>query len=358
MHRLVELEVDTVLRQVAGPVGQGVAAEPVGGQPVARRPTWGNYAVHWKLLAPVFGPRPPERVRSEDVQAWVNAQTLAPRSLLAYLGTLRQLLDFAQVEPNPARARWVKLPRAEKEAIVPPDARQVMALLRAIPAERRLLFGFIERCGTRISETLGWEWGDVDVEGSRILSRPEEVKGRRGSRKARWVPTPEWLLGLLLERTPYDERSGPLFRWPRRFERPDGAARKTMQRACKAAGIPDFSPHDLRHRRISLWHGQGIPARVIGERVGQRQISTTLDTSTHVMPLDEIPDDELRAVLMWPIRGLDGPEATNPLQTATTAVFVCGNARLFFVYGRVRQSAPLHARRWVSRSARSSLIAR
>ena len=46
--------------------------------------------------------------------------------------------------------------------------------------------------------------------------------------------------------------------------------------------------HDLRHRRITLWHGQGIPAREIGERVGQRQISTTLDVYTHVMPLDEI----------------------------------------------------------------------
>jgi hypothetical protein len=32
----------------------------------------------------------------------------------------------------------------------------------------------------------------------------------------------------------------------------------------------------------SLWHGEGIPAREIGDRVGQRQISTTLDVYTHV----------------------------------------------------------------------------
>jgi hypothetical protein len=42
----------------------------------------------------------------------------------------------------------------------------------------------------------------------------------------------------------------------------------------------------------------GIPAREIGERVGQRQISTTLDVYTHVMPLDEVPVESLRCLLV------------------------------------------------------------
>ena len=70
-----------------------------------------------------------------------------------------------------------------------------------------------------------------------------------------------------------------------------------MVSACKAAGIPHFHPHDLRHRRISLWHGQGIPAREIGDRVGQRQIAVTLDTCTHVMPLGEVTENEFLALL-------------------------------------------------------------
>jgi integrase len=71
-----------------------------------------------------------------------------------------------------------------------------------------------------------------------------------------------------------------------------------MAKACTAAGIPHYHPHDLRHRRITLWHGQGIPARLIGERVGQRQISTTLDIYTHVMPLDEISPENYRTLLV------------------------------------------------------------
>lgn len=64
------------------------------------------------------------------------------------------------------------------------------------------------------------------------------------------------------------------------------AARNAVARACAAAGIPHFHPHDLRHRRISLWHQQGVPVKAISERVGHARASMTLDTYSHVMPLD------------------------------------------------------------------------
>lgn len=47
--------------------------------------------------------------------------------------------------------------------------------------------------------------------------------------------------------------------------------------------MPAFSPHDLRHRRISLLHYQGESWAEIGARVGQRNLSTTADTYTHVL---------------------------------------------------------------------------
>jgi integrase len=82
---------------------------------------------------------------------------------------------------------------------------------------------------------------------------------------------------------------------------------KTMKRARKSAGIPHYHLHDLRHRRISLWHAQGVPAREIGERVGQRQISTTLDTYTHVLVGKEVSDETLSALLLWSRCGLEAP---------------------------------------------------
>lgn len=56
--------------------------------------------------------------------------------------------------------------------------------------------------------------------------------------------------------------------------------RMAISRACRDAGVPTFSPHDLRHRRISLLHHQGKSWAEIGARVGQRNLSTTADTYT------------------------------------------------------------------------------
>ena len=59
--------------------------------------------------------------------------------------------------------------------------------------------------------------------------------------------------------------------------------RTAIARSCKAAGVPVFSPHDLRHRRISLLHRQGRSWAEIARFVGQRKLSVTADTYSHVM---------------------------------------------------------------------------
>jgi integrase len=59
--------------------------------------------------------------------------------------------------------------------------------------------------------------------------------------------------------------------------------RTALGRACRAAGVPTFSPHDLRHRRISLLHEQGVSWARIGEAVGHGDIVTTARTYTHVL---------------------------------------------------------------------------
>lgn len=269
--------------------------------------TLANYGYQWRRIEPAFGDRDPRTITYSEIQDWVNALTettgqrgtlLTPEAIRDFLGTLKMILDFADVEPNPARHRLLRLPTSEREIPVPPTDKHVLALLDAMPRERRLLFAFLEQTGSRLGQALAWEWGDLDIDASRILSRPQSVKGRRGTRKARWVQVPEWLLAILLDEAPPDARSGFLFGWPHDVEHPQQKVGKAMRNACAVAGIPHFHPHDLRHRRISLWHGQGIPAREIGDRVGQRQIAVTLDIYTHVMPLDEVPQRAYERVLV------------------------------------------------------------
>jgi integrase len=59
--------------------------------------------------------------------------------------------------------------------------------------------------------------------------------------------------------------------------------RTALTRACTASGVPAFSPHDLRHRRVSLLHAQGVSWTRIGEAVGHDDITTTSRVYTHVV---------------------------------------------------------------------------
>ena len=44
-----------------------------------------------------------------------------------------------------------------------------------------------------------------------------------------------------------------------------------------------FSPHDLRHRRVSVRHRQGRTFAEIAQFVGQRKLSVSADTYTRVL---------------------------------------------------------------------------
>ena len=78
----------------------------------------------------------------------------------------------------------------------------------------------------------------------------------------------------------------------RRLAAPTRSARRSRRRAGPPA-IPLWSPHDLRHRRISLLHLRGIPWARIGEFVGQRDLTVTANTYTHVL-VDEAELDYAR----------------------------------------------------------------
>jgi integrase len=61
------------------------------------------------------------------------------------------------------------------------------------------------------------------------------------------------------------------------------AAKNVMTRACKAAGIAHFHPHDLRHRYASVQIDRGVPVTKVTAQLGHAKKSLTLDTYSHVL---------------------------------------------------------------------------
>lgn len=246
-----------------------------------RDSTRSAYGDHVRRITTDLGDRAPDSLTPADVRAWIAqlSETLAASSTKNYVGTLRQILDDAGVYPNPARDRTVRLPKVDREEITPPSAAHVATILRLIPKRWRLPLLVLEQTGMRVGEAERLQWQDVDVQGSRLRIRQGKSRAAR-----RWVTVPDWLMADLDASCPIDDRTAERYVFPG-FTR--GAARNAMARVCKAAGIPHYHPHDLRHRYASVQIARGVPVARVAEQIGHEKKSLTLDTYTHVLLAEE-----------------------------------------------------------------------
>jgi integrase len=227
-------------------------------------------------LLPLIGTRRIDDFTAGDVADLVAelAKTRKKETIRKMIVHLAMLLDHAGVSPNPARG--VKLPWEEKRELQPPAADHVEAVYRILPSRYRLPLLVLDATGMRLGELEGLAWGDVDE--ARLRWRVSAAVSKTS--RARWVNVPPTLFQAVRELVPRDDRTAerPVFQGfgGDRF-------RTAITRACTATGVPAFSPHDLRHRRISLLHLGGVPWARIGEHVGQRNLAVTANTYSHVL---------------------------------------------------------------------------
>jgi integrase len=171
----------------------------------------------------------------------------------------------------------VRLPREEPEEINPPTAAHLEAVYRLVPSKHRLPFLFLDWSGARVSAVDLALVSDYDEPRRRVRPRAATTK----TRLALWIDLhPALAEALERQLGPREDRDPQA-----RLFAGSGAdaLRTSIAKACRAAGIPLFSPHDLRHRRISLLHLRGAPWARIGEFVGQRNLSVTADVYSHVL---------------------------------------------------------------------------
>jgi integrase len=231
-------------------------------------------------VVPILGDRLLDELTVEDVNALVveladsgrKRETI--RKSVKYLATV---LDENRIDPNPARDRRVRLPYTEPVELEPPTSDHVEAVLRLLPPAYRLPLLWLDWSGARVSSVENVLVGDYDEVARRVRLRASTTK----TRASLWVELSDALARTIeASLPPRDDRdvAAPLF--------PAVTAdrlRTAIARACRAAGVPVFSPHDLRHRRISLLHRQGRSWAEIARFVGQRKLSVTADTYTHVL---------------------------------------------------------------------------
>jgi integrase len=232
-------------------------------------------------VLPILGTRAVDKITSADVAAMVARLTedgYARETISKSVNALAQTLDHAGIDPNPARdKRQVRLPREEREELQPPTAEHVEAVYRLIPRKHRLALLWLDWSGARVGSVDLLRVSDYDEPERRVRLRASTTKTRR----ALWVDLPDVLADALEEALGPREDRDPTARL---FSGSGAdALRTSIAKACAALAIPLFSPHDLRHRRISLLHRQGRSWADIGAFVGQRSARVTSDVYTHVL---------------------------------------------------------------------------
>jgi integrase len=221
----------------------------------------------------------------------------------------QSVFDYAMkrqlIHANPCRALREELPSRAQRTFKPRflAAAEVNALARSLPPPHDLLVVFAAWSGLRWAEIAGLRVRALDL--LRASVRVEETYDERfgsgtpkSTRSVRTVPIPPTLArrlgdhisshGLTPEAYLFRDQEGrPLRRsnWYARIYQP----------ATRRADLPGLRFHDLRHTFASLKAAQGYSAREVSAWMGHGSVSFTLDTYTHLFPVDDDWRDRLDA---------------------------------------------------------------
>jgi integrase len=175
---------------------------------------------------------------------------------------LAMVLDHHGITPNPIRDKRVKLPRERKAHVPPPLAEHVERVAEHLPRHHVLPLLLLDETACRINELATAKVGDLDEHRRTIRVQPQVEKNER----YRWLQLPDDLFDAVLATLPPREDrdlDAPLFP-----DLNDAALRTAITKACKALGVPHFSPHGLRRRRGSLYYKRTGSLADVAELLG------------------------------------------------------------------------------------------
>ncbi len=242
-----------------------------------------------------------KKLTDSDIQKWIyemEAVPLKESTIRKYLETLQMTLDREKIHPNPARDRQLQFRKegdddgdGSEGEVTPPSFAEYIAIYEGIAPVYRLAVDVMEATGIRVGEATLMIVDDINARDCQLRVAKQRTKGKRGTRRSRFVDVPPALMARIQEHV---EEKG-LGSEDRIIGFTDQGLRNAMARACAQANIPLYSPHDLRHRFASVRAMAKWPAPVIAKCLGHKKTSITLDTYAHV--LTEEPDwliDQLR----------------------------------------------------------------
>ena len=160
--------------------------------------------------------------------------------------------------------------------------------------------------GARKGELCAFKWSDLDIEAGKLLVIRQLIKrwpipifGAPKNKKARTIDLSQEMLGLLrkqkacqaevklLAGNTYQDH-GLIFAYNQPpFGMPLSAnniGQREFSRLIEVAKVRPITFHGLRHTAATLMLKEGVPIKVVAERLGHKKITITLDIYAHALP--------------------------------------------------------------------------
>ena len=202
-------------------------------------------------------------------------------------------LNYIAVNPM-TKVKTPKLAKHKVDALSKGEVLEFIKEIENLPLMQRLIYTLLLTTGVRRGECFGLQWGDVDFE-NRIIRIERNVtyttlKGvtvglPKTNTGIREIPITEGVISLLTEYKAIENYRTSLSDNMFLFHSADSPLKprnptyitKHMKKFMKRIGLPDMSPHDLRHTCASLLLQSGADIKSVQDILGHSNASTTLN---------------------------------------------------------------------------------
>ena len=264
-----------------------------------------------KLIKDYFAGRVLQEITPMDIEKYLSylgteyigrfGRPLKPKTVLHHYGTLNLIFGYAErqeiIIKNPmARVEAPKKQFHAVDAFTPEQTKAFLAEVDMRPLEFRCMIYLLITTGIRRGECAGLKWKDIDEQNATLSVERNvsyttaaglEVSTPKTSNSIRTIP----LMGRVAEMmreykaiTAEEHKGKDLaeaFIFPAADDLysprlPDSITRR-LKRFMKHSGLPDLSPHDLRHTCATLLLANGADVKSVQEILGHADASTTLN---------------------------------------------------------------------------------
>lgn len=221
---------------------------------------------------------------------------LAAKTIRHHYCALGYIFSFAlnkeYITKNPMDK--VDCPKTQKkkvDAFTEEQARSFFGYLDECPIDFRCMLNLLITTGIRRGELMGLQWGDIDFD-NHIISVNRNITYTPASGivvstpktecSMRQIPVMPSVAAVLMEyRNGAEDWKKNDFLFPKdgnpSLARDPNSITRRVKRFMKLHGLPDMSPHDLRHSCATLLLSNGADIKSVQEILGHSNASTTLN---------------------------------------------------------------------------------